>query len=194
MTTRIQHRSASRRRALGELGAAFTGLALAPGLPAIASNALMAPKPLAAKASGRPAPDFTLPQVLDTQGLGPSVSLSSLKGQWVYLDFWASWCAPCRAEAPVLQEFSINYPQVQFAGILTRDNLSSARAFYETFNLTFPTFIDDSLLIGFGGSLIPNAIPTTLIIDQDGKVAVRISGEVTVAGLKKMLDKVLAND
>ena len=49
-------------------------------------------------------------------------------------------------------------------------------------------------MIGFGGSLIPNAIPTTLIIDQDGKVAVRISGEVTVAGLKKMLDKVLAND
>ena len=44
------------------------------------------------------------------------------------------------------------------------------------------------------GSLIPNAIPTTLIIDKDGKVAVRISGEVTVAGLKKMLDKVLAND
>jgi hypothetical protein len=50
------------------------------------------------------------------------------------------------------------------------------------------------LLLGFGGSLIPNAIPTTLIIDKDGKVAVRISGEVTVAGLKKMLDKVLAND
>ena len=58
----------------------------------------------------------------------------------------------------------------------------------------FIAFIDDSLLIGFGGSLIPNAIPTTLIFDQDGKVAVRISGEVTVAGLKKMLDKVLAND
>ena len=94
----------------------------------------------------------------------------------------------------MLQEFSINYPQVQFAGILTRDNLSSARAFYETFGLTFPTFIDDSLLVGFDGSLIPNAIPTTLIIDQEGKVAVRISGEVTVAGLKKMLDKVLAND
>jgi len=115
-------------------------------------------------------------------------------GQVAVVNVWASWCAPCRAEAPVLQEFSINYPQVQFAGILTRDNLSSARAFYETFNLTFPTFIDDSLLIGFGGSLIPNAIPTTLIIDRDGKVAVRISGEVTVAGLKKMLDKVIAND
>jgi peroxiredoxin len=94
----------------------------------------------------------------------------------------------------VLQEFSINYPEIQFAGILTRDNISSAKAFYENFNLTYPTFTDDSLLLGFGGSLIPNAIPTTLIIDKDGKVAVRISGEVTVAGLKKMLDKVLAND
>jgi hypothetical protein len=94
----------------------------------------------------------------------------------------------------VLQEFSINYPEVQFAGILTRDNISSAKAFYENFNLTYPTFTDDSLLLGFGGSLIPNAIPTTLIVDKDGKVAVRISGEVTVAGLKKMLDRVLAND
>jgi hypothetical protein len=94
----------------------------------------------------------------------------------------------------VLQEFSINYPEVQFAGILTRDNISSAKAFYENFKLTYPTFTDDSILLGFGGSLIPNAIPTTLIIDKDGKVAVRISGEITVAGLKKMLDKVLAND
>lgn len=110
------------------------------------------------------------------------------------VNVWASWCAPCRAEAPVLQEFSINYPEVQFAGILTRDNISSAKAFYENFKLTYPTFTDDSLLLGFGGSLIPNAIPTTLIIDKDGKVAVRISGEATVAGLKKMLDKVLAND
>ncbi len=109
------------------------------------------------------------------------------------INVWASWCAPCRAEAPVLQDFSIQYPEVQFAGILTRDNLSSARAFYENFKLTYPTFIDDSILLGFSGSLIPNAIPTTLIIDRNGKVAVRISGEVTVAGLRKMLDRVLAN-
>ena len=109
------------------------------------------------------------------------------------INVWASWCAPCRAEAPVLQDFSIMYPQVQFAGILTRDSISSAKAFYENFKLTYPTFIDDSILVGFRGSLIPNAIPTTLIIDKDGKVAVRISGEVTVAGMKRMLEKVLAD-
>jgi thiol-disulfide isomerase/thioredoxin len=114
--------------------------------------------------------------------------------QVTVINVWASWCAPCRAEAPVLQDFSIRYPQVQFAGILTRDNLSSAKAFYENFQLTYPTFTDDSLLLGFSGSIIPNAIPTTLIIDKNGKVAVRISGEVTVATFQKLLDKVLANE
>ena len=77
--------------------------------------------------------------------------------------------------------------------MLTRDNISSAKAFYENFKLTYPTFIDDSILVGFKGSLIPNAIPTTLIIDKQGKVAVRISGEATVATLKKMLEKVIAD-
>ncbi len=114
--------------------------------------------------------------------------------QVTVINVWASWCAPCRAEAPLLQDFSIKYPQVQFAGILTRDNLSSAKAFYENFELTYPTFIDDALLIGFRGSIIPNAIPTTLIVDKNGKIAVRISGEATVATFKKLLDKVLADE
>ena len=114
--------------------------------------------------------------------------------QVTVINVWASWCTPCRAEAPLLQDFSIKYPQVQFAGILTRDNLSSAKAFYENFELTYPTFIDDALLTGFSGSIIPNAIPTTLIIDKNGTVAVRISGEATVATFKKLLDKVLADE
>lgn len=121
---------------------------------------------------------------------GGNKSLNS--GKVTVINVWASWCAPCRAEAPLLQEFSIQYPEVQFAGILTRDNISSAKSFYENFKITYPTFTDDSLLIGFKDSLIPNAIPTTLIIDKNNKVAVRISGEVTVAGLRDLLDKVLA--
>ncbi len=130
------------------------------------------------------------PEISGELLMGGSKTLAS--GQIKVINVWASWCAPCRAEAPLLQEFSVQYPEVQFAGILTRDNLSSAISFYENFKITYPTFIDDSLLIGFKGSLIPNAIPTTIIIDKNNKVAVRISGEVTVAGLRDLLDKVLA--
>ncbi len=122
--------------------------------------------------------------------MGGNKTLAS--GQVKVINVWASWCAPCRAEAPLLQEFSVQYPEVQFAGILTRDNISSAISFYENFKITYPTFIDDSLLIGFKGSLIPNAIPTTIIIDKNNKVAVRVSGEVTVAGMRDLLDRVLA--
>ncbi len=130
------------------------------------------------------------PEISGELLMGGSKSLAS--GQVMVINVWASWCAPCRAEAPLLQEFSLQYPEVQFAGILTRDNLSSAISFYENFKITYPTFIDDSLLIGFKGSLIPNAIPTTIIIDKNNKVAVRISGEVTVAGMRDLLDRVLA--
>ena len=130
------------------------------------------------------------PEISGELLMGGNKSLST--GQVTVINVWASWCAPCRAEAPLLQEFSVQYPEVQFAGILTRDNISSAKSFYENFKITYPTFIDDSLLIGFKDSLIPNAIPTTLIIDKNNKVAVRVSGEVTVAGLRELLDKVLA--
>ena len=109
------------------------------------------------------------------------------------LNVWASWCSPCRAEAPLLSDFAIKYaPQgVQFAGILTRDNTSSALEFVKRFKIAYPVFTDDSVLAKFRNSLVPNAIPTTLIIDAHGYVAARVSGEVTVALLTNLLDKVL---
>ena len=106
------------------------------------------------------------------------------------VNVWASWCAPCRAEAPTLGALAIKYPKVSFIGILTRDNPATAEAFQRRFKLPYPTIIDDSILIGFKGSLPANAIPSTVILDKKGYVAARISGTVTVASLTELIEKV----
>ena len=106
------------------------------------------------------------------------------------VNVWASWCSPCRAEIPTLVEFAKNYPEIQVMGILTRDNPVNAEALNRKLAIPYPTFIDDSLLIGFKGSLPANAIPSTVIIDKKGKVAARISGAVTVNSLKNLIEKV----
>lgn len=108
------------------------------------------------------------------------------------VNVWASWCSPCRAEAKTLQALSEKYSDVSFVGILTRDTTSNGRAFVRTYGITYPTLVDDAILTGFRSSLPANAIPTTLVLDRDGKVAGRISGEITVASLSKLIDKVLS--
>ena len=111
-------------------------------------------------------------------------------GQVAVVNVWASWCAPCRAEAPTLAALSQKYPDVAFIGILTRDNPVNAEAFARRFEIPYPTLIDDSVLIGFRKSLPANAIPSTVVIDKNGQVAARISGEVTVASLSELIEKV----
>jgi thiol-disulfide isomerase/thioredoxin len=122
-----------------------------------------------------------------------SGTITLAPGKVSVLNIWASWCSPCRAEAPLLSDFSTRYQSqgVQFAGILTRDNPSSALQFIKRFKITYPIFTDDSVLAKFRNSLVPNAIPTTLVIDSRGYVAARVSGEVTVALLTNLLTKVL---
>ena len=80
---------------------------------------------------------------------------------------------------------------MQFVGMLTRDNVASATAFAEKFGLTYPTITDESLILDFAGTLAPNAIPTTLVIDRQGRVAARLSGEVTDSSLSAVLDDIL---
>jgi thiol-disulfide isomerase/thioredoxin len=111
-------------------------------------------------------------------------------GKVAVVNVWASWCSPCRAEAPTLAALANKYSDVAFIGILTRDNPATAEAFQRRFSLPYPTLIDDSLLIGFKGSLPANAIPSTVLIDKAGKVAARISGVVTVASLSDLIERV----
>lgn len=132
--------------------------------------------------------------------IAPAISGMTLKGidytydknQVAVVNVWASWCSPCRAEAPTLVALANKYSDVAFIGILTRDNPATAEAFARRFKLNYPTIIDDSILIGFKGSLPANAIPSTVILDKSGKVAARISGVVTVASLSNLIEKVSA--
>ena len=109
------------------------------------------------------------------------------------VNVWASWCSPCRAEAPLLEDFATKRSDIQFVGILTRDNKSSAQSFVRRFKVSYPILTDDSVLASFRNSLVPNAIPTTLLIDAQGRVAARISGQVTYALLDSMISKVVQN-
>lgn len=113
-------------------------------------------------------------------------------GKVAVVNVWASWCSPCRAEEPTLSALSRTFSDVQFIGILTRDNPVNAEAFARKRGTPYPTLIDDSILIGLRKSLPANAIPTTVIIDRQGKVAARVSGAVTVASLTQLIDEVSA--
>jgi thiol-disulfide isomerase/thioredoxin len=135
----------------------------------------------------------------DDRKISPTISGMTLSGKnYTYtkdkvavVNVWASWCSPCRAEAPTLVALANKYTQVAFIGILTRDNPANAEAFERRFKIPYPTVIDDSILAGFRGSLSANAIPTTVVLDDQGRVAARISGVVTVASLSNLIERVI---
>lgn len=135
-----------------------------------------------------PADRVAAPKLSGMTLLGTRYTLP--KNQISVVNVWASWCSPCRAEEPTLAALSMNYPDVNFVGILTRDNPVNAEAFVRKNKSPYPTLIDDSLLIGFSKSLPANAIPTTLVLDAKGLVAGRISGVVTIASLTELLEKI----
>ena len=113
-------------------------------------------------------------------------------GGIVVVNVWASWCAPCRAEAPTLAALAKKYQGVVFVGVLTRDSEVAARAFEKRFQIPYPTLVDDSVLLGFRDTLSANAIPSTIVIDKQGLVAARISGQITVASLSDLIEKIHA--
>jgi peroxiredoxin len=135
------------------------------------------------------APDVSGP-TLD----GGTFDLADHRGETVVLNVWASWCAPCRAEAPELEEVwqTKKEEQVQFVGLNTRDSTIAAQRFVETMGLTFPSIEDSDgrVQLLFSDSLPPQAIPSTVVIDGDGRVAARILGKASAATLRGVIDEV----
>ncbi|REE98018.1 TlpA family protein disulfide reductase [Thermomonospora umbrina] len=123
------------------------------------------------------------------------LKLADLRGKVVVVNFWASWCAPCRGEAPTLQKLSTEHrPQgVEFVGIDVKDSKDQAKAMERTFEITYPSLFDgDARLTLAFREIPPNAIPSTLILDRAGRVAVRIIGPVTYSKLNPLINKIAA--
>ena len=135
------------------------------------------------------------PAVEGTTLDGETFRLSDHLGEVVVLNVWASWCAPCRAEAPTLAALSdeLEGQGVQFVGLDTRDSDVAARAFVERFGIGYPNVIDRDgrLQLLFGDSLPPQAIPSTLVIDPEGRVAARALGKVSESSLRGMIEPLL---
>ena len=125
--------------------------------------------------------------VLKGTGLdGKPLTTAGSAGKVVVVNVWGSWCAPCRHEAPALVKAARDTEGVaDFYGINTRDlDRSQAQAFVRAFKLTWPNFYDpDGVLLLDFDNLPPQAIPSTLVIDRQGRTAARFLGEVSTDSL-----------
>lgn len=129
---------------------------------------------------------------------GGELSLADYRGKVVVLNVWGSWCPPCRSEAPGFAKVSKESEKdgVQFVGINTRDlDAANAKSFDRNYGITYPSLFDPSgkLILRFPkGSLNPQAIPSTLILDREGKIAVRALKPLSEEALREMLEPVVA--
>jgi thiol-disulfide isomerase/thioredoxin len=123
---------------------------------------------------------------------GKPFNLRSLRGDVVVVNVWASWCAPCIAEAPGLQKVhdQTEAEGVRFIGINTEADQAAARAHERRFGVTYPSLRDDGgrVLLRLRGSLPPTATPSTLVLDRSGRVAARVIGRVDASTLQSLVD------
>ena len=137
------------------------------------------------------APEFT-----GTTLTGSKLSFSAYRGKVVVLNFWGSWCVPCREEAPILAAVAEKYQpsDVSFLGVDVRDTTASALAFARSFHVTYPSVSDQSsaITLDFTAKVPIAATPTTLVVDRTGHIAGAVFGTVTYSGLTAILAKVTA--
>ena len=127
---------------------------------------------------------------------GATISSADYLGGVYVVNFWWAGCAPCRVEAPDLVALAAEYDEVPFLGVNTQDGADNARSFAEDFGVEYPSILDVddvSVQLAFAGSgMPPNAVPTTIVLDREGRVAGRISGLIRDPSiLAAMIDRVL---
>jgi cytochrome c biogenesis protein CcmG/thiol:disulfide interchange protein DsbE len=135
---------------------------------------------------GRPAPPFDL-QTLD----GPRVSLADLRGSPIVLNFWASWCIPCREEAPLLTAAEATYRSdgLRILGVVYQDSAENARDFMARYGQTYPGLLDPDGRTAIDYGVF--GLPETFFIDRAGIVRSRQVGAVTEADLQRQIEAIL---
>jgi peroxiredoxin len=123
---------------------------------------------------------------------GSAVTSADYLGEVVVVNFWYASCAPCRAEAPDLQDLHAQFTGqgAEFLGVNVRDQAANAIAFNNSFDITYPSVMDvqdGQMQLAFSGSIPPNAVPTTLVLDAQGRVAARILGQVSTPSILETL-------
>ncbi|MFZ2361452.1 MAG: TlpA disulfide reductase family protein [Anaerolineae bacterium] len=156
------------------------------GLAAIAWGRVPADRPSMAlppaPAIGHPAPQFSLPTLA-----GDAFDLADLRGQPVVLNFWASWCGPCRAEMPELQRLHerLGEAGVVVLGVNQGESPQTAAAFLQALGLDFPVALDQRT--GVSQQYLVNSLPTTFFIDRDGVIRSTFIGPMSDAVLAQNL-------
>ncbi|GIK58800.1 MAG: redoxin domain-containing protein [Chloroflexi bacterium] len=135
---------------------------------------------------GHPAPNFTLPNTL-----GQEVTLHDLAGQPVVLNFWATWCAPCRVEMPAFQQASVQYNgRATIIGINQGEAAKNVTGFGAEYGITYPLLLDTDQQISRLYEV--RGLPTTLFIDANGIVREVVIGAITPAVLQNRVERLLA--
>lgn len=191
------------------------GASVAPGLRAVPGPravpgllvvvGLLAVLGLLTGCTGRPAPAAEVLQVFAPADREPAPTLTgelldgsgtydpaTHAGQVLVVNVWASWCPPCVAEAPELEAVYAAYQDrgVAFLGINVRDELDAARAFARQ-HTTFPSIVDRSSRLMLGFNVHPNAIPSTIVIDRQGRVAALAQTAIVAAELEPVVAALL---
>ncbi len=135
--------------------------------------------------------DVPLPHLSGSTLAGAELGPPQLRGKVLVVNFWASWCGPCRDEQPALQALSKSFASrgVQFVGVDERDNLAQAKAWVREFGVTYPSIVDQAG--SFADDFAFWALPITYVADRGGTIRFKIFGATDMGQLGGVIDDVI---